>query len=115
VHKWRNRFHAEGIDGLADRPRSGGPSVIDDATVEHVLTLTTQQVPQKATHWSVSLMASFAGITRWQVRQIWQAAGLKPHRLETFKISNDPNFADTVVDVVGLYMAPPGQRTGAVR
>jgi hypothetical protein len=75
--------------------------------VEHVLTLTTQRVPREATHWSVALMASYAGITTWQVHQIWKAAGLKPHRLETFKISNDPEFADKVVDVVGLYMNPP--------
>lgn len=107
VHKWRNRFQQDGPDGLIDRPRSGRPSVIDDATVERVLTLTTQRVPQEATHWSVALMAAYAGITTWQVRQIWKAAGLKPHRLESFKISTDPDFADKVVDIVGLYMDPP--------
>lgn len=107
VHKWRNRFLEAGTEGLADQARSGRPGVIDDATVQHVLTLTTQRVPREATHWSVSLMASYAGITTWQVRQIWKAAGLKPHRLETFKISNDPDFADKVVDVIGLYMNPP--------
>lgn len=52
-------------------------------------------------------MAKYAGVTTWQVRQIWQAADLKPHRLKTFKISNDPHFADKVVDIVGLYMDPP--------
>lgn len=107
VHQWRNRFQEAGTEGLADRTRPGRPSVLDDATVEHVLTLTTQRVPREATHWSVALMASYAGITTWQVRQIWKAAGLKPHRLETFKISNDPEFAEKVVDVVGLYMNPP--------
>lgn len=52
-------------------------------------------------------MAKYAGITQWQVRQIWEAADLKPHRLKTFKISNDPQFAEKVIDVVGLYMNPP--------
>ena len=52
-------------------------------------------------------MAKDAGITTWQVRQIWAEADLKPHRLKTFKISSDPNFAEKVRDVVGLYMSPP--------
>lgn len=52
-------------------------------------------------------MAEYAQISTWQVRQIWDAADLKPHRLKTFKISNDPEFAEKVVDVVGLYMDPP--------
>jgi len=52
-------------------------------------------------------MAEHAGVTRWQVQQIWRAAKLKPHRLKTFKISNDPDFAEKVFDVVGLYLNPP--------
>lgn len=52
-------------------------------------------------------MAKYAGVTQWQVRQVWAAAELKPHRLKTFKISNDPEFAEKVVDVVGLYLNPP--------
>ena len=52
-------------------------------------------------------MAKYAGVTEWQVRQVWKAADLKPHRLKTFKLSNDPQFAEKVVDVVGLYLDPP--------
>ena len=52
-------------------------------------------------------MAQAMGVTKQQVAQIWAAAGLKPHRLRTFKISRDPRFAEKVVDVVGLYMNPP--------
>lgn len=107
VYKWSARFLESGPDGLLDQPRPGRPSVIDDEIVNRVLTLTTERVPHEATHWSVSLMAKYAGVTTWQVRQIWQAADLKPHRLKTFKISNDPHFAEKVVDVVGLYMDPP--------
>jgi len=69
--------------------------------------MTVEQVPHEATHWSTRLMAKYAGITTWQVRQIWEAADLKPHRIQTFKISNDPQFAEKVIDVVGLYMNPP--------
>ena len=107
VHRWRKRYLEEGLDGLHDHPRSGRPTKIDAKTVKRVLDLTTQTVPEEATHWSVQLMAAYAGITTWQVRQIWKATDLKPHRLRTFKISNDPDFAEKVVDIVGLYMNPP--------
>lgn len=107
VHKWKTRFTEAGPDGLFDQPRPGRPSVISAEVVNRVLTLTTSCIPHESTHWSVSLMAKYADVTTWQVRQIWQAADLKPHRLKTFKISNDPHFADKVVDIVGLYMDPP--------
>ncbi len=107
VHRWRNRFQAEGIEWLLERPRSGRPTVIDRKTVDKVMFLTTKRIPEEATHWSIELMARYAEVTPWQVRQIWKAADLRPHRINTFKISNDPAFADKVVDIVGLYMNPP--------
>jgi transposase len=107
VYRWMHRYEEMGLDGLRDLPRSGRPSVIDDKIVRRVLKLTTQKVPQEATHWSIRLMAQYAQVSCWQVRQIWEAADLKPHRIKTFKISNDPHFADKVVDIVGLYMDPP--------
>lgn len=107
VYKWRNRFKASGFAGLKDLPRSGQPKKLSAAKVKEVLTLTVERIPKEATHWSVRLMAKAARITTWQVRQIWEASDLKPHRLKTFKISNDPEFAEKVVDVVGLYMNPP--------
>ena len=81
--------------------------MIDKKIVDRVLKLTTERVPHESTHWSIALMAKYAGVTHWQVRQIWAAADLKPHRLKTFKISNDPQFAEKVTDIVGLYMDPP--------
>jgi len=107
VYKWRNRFLEAGVDGLFDLPRSGQPKKLTEKDIKRVLTLTVQRIPHEATHWSVRLMAKCAGVTTWQVRQIWEAANLKPHRLQTFKISNDPDFAEKVIDVVGLYMNPP--------
>ncbi|PBW56568.1 IS630 family transposase [Pseudomonas aeruginosa] len=107
VFKWRKRYLADGLEGLNDLPRSGQPRKLSAQKVNEILTLTTRRVPREATHWSVRLMAKYAGVTTWQVRQVWAASDLKPHRLKTFKISNDPHFADKVVDVVGLYLNPP--------
>lgn len=107
VHKWRNRFQSNGIEGLLDGQRNGRPTVIDESIIKKVLTFTTEYVPEEATQWSERLMAEHVGITPYQVRKIWKAADLQPHRLRTFKISNDPEFAEKVVDIVGLYMSPP--------
>jgi len=107
VFKWRTRYQKHGIAGLSDLPRPGQPRKLTQKKVKEVLTLTTQKIPAEATHWSLRLMARYAGITVHQVREIWQGADLKPHRIENFKISNDPHFAEKVVDVVGLYMNPP--------
>lgn len=107
VYLWKRRYVDQGVAGLTDRPRSGRPSELDAKTVERILFLTTQRVPQEATQWSTRLMADYAGVTQWQVRQVWHAADLKPHRLKTFKISTDPRFAEKVIDVVGLYLDPP--------
>lgn len=107
VYKWRNRYKTDGLDGLKDLPRSGQPKKLPASKIKEVLTLTVERIPRESTHWSLRLMAKAAGITTWQVRQIWNAADLKPHRLKTFKISNDPDFAEKVVDVVGLYLNPP--------
>jgi transposase len=107
VYKWRKRFKDSGLNGLSDLPRSGQPKKLSAKEIKDVLTLTVERIPHESTHWSVRLMAKYAGVTTWQVRQIWEAADLKPHRIKSFKISNDPLFAEKVVDVVGLYMNPP--------
>jgi transposase len=107
VYRWRKRFKDHGLEGLQDRPRTGQPKKLSEKVIKEVLRLSVECIPKEATHWSVRLMAKAAGITTWQVRQVWDAAALKPHRLKTFKISNDPEFAEKVIDVVGLYMNPP--------
>ena len=107
VFKWRKRYLEAGIEGLSDMPRSGQPLKLGPDKINEILTLTTRRVPQGATHWSGRWMAKCARVTTWQVRQVWAASDLKPHRLKTFKISNDPHFTDKVVDVVGLYLNPP--------
>ena len=107
VYKWRDRYQENGVEGLRDQPRSGRPTKLTEARIKRILQLTTERVPEEATYWSARLMAEYAGVTQWQVRQVWAAADLKPHRLKTFRISNDPRFAEKVIDVVGLYMSPP--------
>ena len=107
VFRWRARYQESGVAGLADLPRPGQPRKLSQQKVREILTLTTQRIPAEATHWSLRLMARYAGTTIHQVLQVWLAADLKPHRLRTFTISNDLDFAEKVVDVVGLYMNPP--------
>lgn len=107
VHDWRARYLSEGLAGLQTKPRPGRPTVLSDKVVDRILSLTMSELPQESTHWSVRLMAEYAGVTTWQVRQVWAAANLKPHRTKSFKVSRDPHFAEKVIDVVGLYINPP--------
>jgi transposase len=69
--------------------------------------MTTRQKPPHATHWSTRTMAAAAGISEASVRRIWRTHGLKPHLLQTFKVSRDPQFAEKLEDIVGLYLNPP--------
>ncbi|WP_033774414.1 IS630 family transposase, partial [Salinispora mooreana] len=107
VGKWRNRFVARRLEGLVDQPRPGAPRTIGDEQVEQVVAATLERTPTDATHWSRASMAAESGLSRSTVGRIWKAFGLQPHRVETFKLSNDPQFIDKVRDVVGLYLDPP--------
>jgi transposase len=107
VGKWRRRFVERRVDGLHDDPRSGAPRTIDDARIEAVIVKTLESVPANATHWSSRGMAKACGVSVSSVQRIWRAFGLQPHRMETFKLSTDPDFVAKVRDVVGLYMSPP--------
>jgi transposase len=107
VGKWRRRFAEQRMDGLHDEPRCGAPRSIEDAGIEAVIVKTLESLPENATHWSSRGMAKVSGISVSSVQRIWRAFGLQPHRIETFKLSTDPNFVAKVRDVVGLYVAPP--------
>lgn len=107
VGKWRRRFLELRLDGLADQPRPGAPRKVTDAAVEKVITRTLEAKPKNATHWSTRGMAEATGLSQSTISRVWRAFGLKPHRSDTFKLSNDPFFIEKVRDVVGLYMAPP--------
>jgi transposase len=102
---WRGRFIEHGIEGLLkDAPRPGRSESISRASV---IEKTTRSTPANATHWSTRTMAREMGISKASVSRIWRASGLKPHRVESFKVSNDPNFADKLEAIVGLYLNPP--------
>jgi hypothetical protein len=75
--------------------------------VQEIVRLTMQEKPADATHWSTRTMAQASGISEASVRRIWKRYGLKPHLLRTFKLSNDPKFAEKVEEIVGLYLNPP--------
>jgi transposase len=107
VSKWRRRFAERRLDGLADEPRPGAPRKATDEVVERVITRTLETKPKAATHWSTRGMAEASGLSQSTIGRIWRAFGLKPHRVETFKLSNDPYFIEKVRDVVGLYLNPP--------
>src|SRR5438132_1970549 len=108
VSRWRRRFLSLGMAGLErDAPRPGRSPKITASFVRHVVRMTTCQKPHNATHWSTRSMAAAVGISEASVRRIWHSHGLKPHRIETFKISNDPEFAEKLEDIVGLYLNPP--------
>src|ERR1700692_4749347 len=109
VGKWRRRFVEHGLDGLRDEPRSGAPRTIEDARIEAVIVRTLESLPPDATHWSSRGMSRVCGLSVSSVQRIWRAFGLQPHRLESFKLSTDPDFVAKVRDVVGLYLAPPPQ------
>jgi transposase len=107
VGKWRRHFAQHRVDGLHDDPRSGAPRTIDDTRIEAVIVKTLESVPADATHWSSRGMAKASGLSISTVQRIWRAFGLQPHRIQTFKLSSDPDFVAKVRDVVGLYMSPP--------
>jgi transposase len=107
VGKWRRRFVERRTDGLYDEPRSGAPRTIDDARIEGVIVKTLESLPADATHWSSRYMAKASGLSVSSVQRIWRAFGLQPYRMETFKLSSDPDFVAKVRDIVGLYVSPP--------
>ena len=109
VSRWLDRYDADGAPGLeADRPRSGRPKQItpDDEAALVEATLHTAP-PDGGTHWSTRLMAAQTGLHQTTVSRIWRAHGLKPHQVDYFKVSSDPDFISKLRDVVGLYVDPP--------
>ena len=108
VALWRGRFLSYGIQGLLkDAPRPGRTPKISADAIADIVSKTTQTTPSNATQWSTRVMAREAGISEASVRRIWRAHGLKPHRIDSFKISRDPEFAAKLDDIVGLYLNPP--------
>ena len=107
VGRWRNRFSGDRLRGIEkDLPRGGRPREREQIETE-IIRKTTQEKPPNATHWSTRTLARELGVTQSMVHRVWKANGLMPHRVKTFKVSNDPDFERKLVDVVGLYLNPP--------
>jgi len=105
---WRGRFAKQRVAGIEkDAPRGGRKSWVRVAIEAEVVRKTTREKPPNATHWSLSSMAKAMNVSDSTIKRIWNSNGLKPHLVRTFKLSNDPQFAEKVEDIVGLYMSPP--------
>lgn len=105
VGRWRERYAEGGLAAIEkDSPRGGRKPAVDH---RQIVELTTQSTPANATHWSTRSMAEAVGVSAATVSRVWRAHGLKPHRIETFKVSRDPQFVEKLENIVGLYMNPP--------
>src|SRR5215470_2809825 len=108
VWRWQERFMREGVDGLLrDKTRPPGKLPLPAETVQCVLDLALGPVPGEATHWTGRMLARVADVSLRSVQRILDAHQLAPHRIRTFKLSNDAKFADKLRDIVGLYVDPP--------
>src|SRR5712691_8712902 len=94
VGKWRTRFIERRLDGLYDEPRVGAPRTIADETIEAVIVKTLETTPPGETHWSTRAMAKAAGLSHSTIGRIWRTFRLQPHRVESFKLSPDPQLVD---------------------
>lgn len=105
---WRERYQAGGPDALREiKEGRGRKPAISEKKIEAIIAATLHTKPVGATHWSTRTMAAEQGVSHQFVKQVWTAAGLKPHLVRTFKISKDPQFVEKLRDVVGLYLNPP--------
>lgn len=108
IQLWRERFLALRLMGLEkDAPRPGRIPRIRQQKITAIVNATLQTTPANATHWSLRSMAQVQGISKDSVWRIWKQHNLKPHLVETFKLSKDKRFVEKLHDVVGLYLNPP--------
>jgi transposase len=105
---WRERFHKQGPQGLSeDAPHGPSKKRLDTRKVRNIVEATLHTKPKGATHWSTRMMAEVQGVSHASVARIWDAHGLQPHRVKTFKLSKDKRFVEKLTDVVGVYLNPP--------
>ena len=108
VALWRTRFIDGGIEALRkDAPRAGRPAVVMQKMESRIVQTTLNEIPTDATHWSTRTLAAHLGVGATTIRKTWHNHGLKPHLSRSFKLSNDRDFQDKLLDVVGLYLNPP--------
>jgi transposase len=107
ISRWKQRFLASGIDGL-DTSHPGQPaSVLTPKLRARILSATRRKPKDGSTHWSCRKLAAELGVSKDAVHRVWKEAGLKPHRLERYMASDDPDFETKAADIIGLYLNPP--------
>jgi len=107
VVRWKERFLAHGIDGLDTYHPGQPPTVLTAALRARILAATRKKPADGSTHWSCRKLAARLGVSKDTVHRVWKEAGLKPHRLERYLASNDPDFETKAADIIGLYLNPP--------
>src|ERR1700704_6162941 len=108
VLAWRAQFEAEGLVKFGQVAKGRGrKATIPAEKIAEIVDLTLHHKPDGETHWSCRMMAKRAGVSSATVQRIWSARGLKPHLVNTFKLSTDPRFEEKLIDVVGVYLNPP--------
>ena len=107
IIRWKERFLAEGVDGLDTHHPGQKPTVLTPALRAKILAATRKKPADHSTHWSCRKLAAALGISKDAVHRVWKEAGLKPHRLERYMASNDPDFEAKAADIIGLYLNPP--------
>jgi len=107
VLRWERRFLRLGMDGLKDAARSGRPRTIGPQQIAQIVQKTTQETPADSTHWSTRSLAAVMQVSASSISRIWRAQKLQPHRVKTFKLSNDPLFAEKTAAIVDLYLNSP--------
>src|SRR5450759_3566094 len=112
VKAWRERFAQDGLKAFGGvRPGRGRKPSIPAEKVQAIVHATLHEKPLGETHWSCRSMAKAQGVSPATVQRIWSARNIQPHRVKTFKLSNDKRFEEKLVDVVGLYLNPPENRS----
>lgn len=107
IIRWKERFLANGLDGLDTFHPGQKPTVLTPALRARILAATRKKPADGSTHWSCRKLAGALGISKDVVHRVWKEAGLKPHRLERYMASNDPDFETKAADIIGLYLHPP--------
>jgi transposase len=114
VWRWQARFMAEGVEGLTrDKTRKPGKPPLPTGTVQRVVDLALGSPPGETTHWTGRMLAKAAGVSLRPVQRILEAHQLALHRIRTFKLSNDPKFAEKLKDVVGSMSILPPMRSSS--
>lgn len=107
ISRWKTRFLDQGLDGLETHRPGQSPSKLTPKLRAKILSATRRKPRDGSTHWSCRKLAAALGVSKDLVHRVWREAGLKPHRLERYMASNDPDFERKAADIIGLYLDPP--------